>query len=87
MKKKVHIKQRRKKIVSSSFFQRGNQFWKKKSNGSILLINTKESVHHYDGNAHLFLNAKQFNQDGAIEITENEWKRIRDAHLSRLRRF
>jgi len=91
MKTKTSLKPRKpacgKTIVGSSFFKRGNQVWKKKSNGNILLINTKEAGHHYDGDAHLFLNTKQFNQDGATEITEQEWKRIRDAHLSRLRRF
>lgn len=58
-------------IITSTFFQRGNQVWKKKSNGDV----------------HLFLNTNQFNQDGANEITEEHFDQIRNAHLSRLRRF
>lgn len=72
---------------NSTFFKRGNQFWKKKPNGSILLINTKTKGHHYDGDAHLFLNTNQFDQSGALEIPEKEWLQIRNAHLSRLRAF
>ena len=73
--------------MSSSFFKRGNQVWKRKSNGSILLINTKESGNHYEGDSHLFLHSNQFNQNGATEISEQEWKQIRDSHLLRLKRF
>ena len=73
--------------IKCSFFQRGNQVWKKNTNSEILLINTKKKGNHYDGDAHVFLNSKQFNQDFATEITEDEFNKIRNAHLLRLRKF
>ena len=76
-----------KKTDTSQYFKRGHQVWKKKPDGSILLINTKEKGHHYDGDSHLFLRHDQFYEKGATEISEDEWKKIRDAHLLRLKQF
>jgi len=73
--------------VSGSFFRRGEQIWKKKDNGKILLINMKEKGRHYDGDAHIFLRSDQFNQDYATAITEQEFNSLRKKHIDRLRRF
>ena len=69
------------------YFKRNNQYWKIKKNGSILLINTQEENHHYDGDAHLFLNKKQFNTEHATKISKSDFNKARDVHLKRLTDF
>lgn len=69
------------------FFKRGHQTWKKKKNGKILLINQKEKNRHYDGDSHIFLETKQFNQEHATKISEGEFNQIRKKHLERVTRF
>lgn len=68
-------------------FKRGNQYWKKKADGRILMINTKAPGFHYDGDSHIFLMHDQFNQEGATAITEQEFNNIRKEHLKRLSTF
>lgn len=75
------------KIKAARFFQRGQQVWKVKSNGHILLINMREEGHHYDGDAHIFLRRDQFNQENAQAISEADFNKLRQKHLDRLKRF
>jgi hypothetical protein len=70
-----------------------NQYWcKNETTGEILLINYKEPgkeyKYHYDGDSHIFFTKyDKFNQDNAKEITREEWLKVRNEHLSRLKKF
>lgn len=77
----------KRKKTKSTFFLRGNQIWKKKINGDMLLINLQEKGHHYEGDSHIFLRRDQFNQVGAMPISEEEFCSLRDGHLNRLHTF
>ncbi len=69
-----------------------NQYWCRNATGDILLINYKEPgkeyKYHYDGDSHIFFTKKDsFDQSGAKEITKAEWLKVRNDHLSRLKKF
>lgn len=70
-----------------TFFKRENQYWKRKPNGEVLLINTQTENRHYDGDAHIFLNERNFNQDHATQIDQAEFEAVREAHIKRLTEF
>ena len=69
------------------YFKRNHQYWKINAKGKILLINTKVKNHHYDGEAHIFLDKCQFNQDFATKIDKKEFDGILKAHIDRLEQF
>lgn len=61
------------------YFKRGNQYWKEKSSGQILLINTEL-------NCHLFLKKGQFNnRTGASQIQKSDFDLIKKQHVRRLK--
>ena len=72
---------------TAKYYKRGNQYWKEKPDGNILMINLKEEGHHYDGDSHIFLKNSQFNTNGGIAITTSEFNKIRKEHLRRLLNF
>lgn len=73
--------------MENLFFKRGHQYWKRNAKGQILLINTQVDNHAYDGDAHVFLNPNQFNQDNGTEITQEQFDTVRRAHVARLMEF
>ncbi len=68
------------------YFKRDNQYWKRKPDGSILLINTEKENDHYDGGS-LFLDIKSFNEVRGEEISEKEFNIVRFNHMERINKF
>ena len=67
--------------------KRGNQFWCKKTNGEILLINMPKTNEHYNG-AILFMKAgDSFNENNSERISHEEWLNVRENVIDRIKKF
>lgn len=72
----------------NKYYNRDNQYWKKRPDGFALLINTKKPGTHYDGDGHIFFHNGGYDLTTNVkEITEKEFNTVRSALLKRLKDF